>query len=104
MRQSIPTAAVLAAQFLLAAAAPVLLAAAAPAQLQPAAPEAGRALMRFPTQHGNQVAFVAYGNLWVVDRTGGTARRLTADAGQDLMPRYSPDGRWIAFTAHYQGN
>lgn len=64
----------------------------------------GRVLMRFPTQHGDAVAFVAHGNLWVVDRAGGVARRLTTDAGQDLMPRYSPDGKWIAFTANYQGN
>src|ERR1700712_3179652 len=63
-----------------------------------------RALMRFPNQHGNQIVFVAHGNLWVVDRAGGTARRLTADAGQDLMPRYSPDGKWIAYTASIQGN
>ncbi len=94
MRPSIRLGATLAAQLLLTGAA----AAEAP-QIQD-----GRTLMRFPTQHGDQVAFVAHGNLWVVDRAGGTARRLTADAGQDLMPRYSPDGRWIAFTAHYQGN
>ena len=107
MRRSIRAAALFAAQFLLAAADPAQLQPAAPSPAPtPAlpAPEPGRALMRFPTQHGDQVAFVAHGNLWVVDRAGGTARRLTADAGQDLMPRYSPDGRWIAFTAHYQGN
>ncbi len=62
------------------------------------------ALMRFPTLHGDQVVFVAYGNLWQVPRSGGVASRLTADPGNDLMPRYSPDGRWIAFTASYQGN
>ena len=84
----------------------ILLAGAAPAPAgDPQKPaDDGRALMRFPTQHGDAVAFVAHGNLWVVDRAGGVARRLTADAGQDLMPRYSPDGRWIAFTASYQGN
>ena len=70
----------------------------------PGPADAGRTLMRFPTQHGDKVAFVAHGNLWVVERAGGVARRLTADAGQDLMPRYSPDGKWIAFTASYQGN
>ena len=64
----------------------------------------GPVLMRFANLHGNSVVFVAYGNLWVVDRTGGVARRLTADPGQDLAPHYSPDGQWIAFTASYQGN
>ena len=72
----------------------------APAPDQAPAPT----LMRFSNLHGSSVVFVAYGNLWVVDRSGGVARRLTADPGQDLSPRYSPDGQWIAFTASYQGN
>ncbi|MDE2090915.1 MAG: PD40 domain-containing protein, partial [Gammaproteobacteria bacterium] len=61
-------------------------------------------LMRFPTLHGDSVVFEAHGNLWEVNRAGGTARRLTTDSGYDLMPRYSPDGQWIAFTGQYQGN
>jgi tricorn protease len=65
---------------------------------------AERTLMRFPTLHGDAVVFEAHGNLWRVSRTGGAATRLTADPGSDLMPRFSPDGRWLAFTASYQGN
>ena len=65
---------------------------------------AGRTLMRYPTLYGNTVVFVAHDNLWAVPRTGGAATRLTADAGRDVMPRFSPDGRWIAFTGEYQGN
>ncbi len=61
-------------------------------------------LMRFPALRGDTVVFEAHGNLWEVARTGGVARRLTAEAGYDIMPRFSPDGRWIAFTAQYQGN
>ncbi|MEJ0045955.1 MAG: hypothetical protein WDN04_07420 [Rhodospirillales bacterium] len=34
----------------------------------------------------------------------GWRHKLTSDPGQDMMPRYSPDGKWIAFTANYQGN
>jgi tricorn protease len=64
----------------------------------------GRTLMRYPTLSGNTVVFVAHDNLWSVPRTGGTASRLTADEGRDVMPRFSPDGRWIAFTGEYQGN
>ena len=60
--------------------------------------------MRFPTLHGGQIVFEAHGNLWEVAREGGIARRLTANAGMDWMPRFSPDGRWIAFTGDYQGN
>ncbi|NGY06510.1 S41 family peptidase [Solimonas terrae] len=61
-------------------------------------------LMRFPTIHGDSVVFEAHGNLWEVDRNGGTARRLTSEPGFELMPRFSPDGQWIAFTGQYQGN
>ena len=64
----------------------------------------GRTLMRYPTLSGNTIVFVAHDNLWSVPRTGGTASRLTADEGRDVMPRFSPDGRWIAFTGEYQGN
>lgn len=64
----------------------------------------GRTLMRFPTLYGNTIVFVAHDNLWSVARTGGAAARLTAEEGRDVMPRFSPDGRWIAFTGEYQGN
>jgi tricorn protease len=65
---------------------------------------AGHTLMRYPTLSGNTIVFVAHDNLWSVPRTGGTASRLTADEGRDVLPRFSPDGRWIAFTGEYQGN
>jgi tricorn protease len=65
---------------------------------------AGRLLMRFPTLHGSTIVFSAAGNLWQVDRKGGVAQRLTTDKGFDLMPRFSPDGRQIAFTGDYDGN
>jgi tricorn protease len=61
-------------------------------------------LARYPTLHGDRIVFEAHGNLWEVARGGGAATRLTAEAGTDLMPRFSPDGRWIAFTGDYQGN
>jgi tricorn protease len=60
--------------------------------------------MRFPTLHGSSVVFEAHGNLWRVGRWGGVAIRLTTDPGYDLMPRFSPDGKSIAFTGFYQGN
>jgi len=63
-----------------------------------------RALMRYPTLHGDTIVFVAHDNLWAVPRAGGTAVRLTAEDGRDVMPRFSPDGRWIAFTGEYAGN
>jgi tricorn protease len=69
-----------------------------------AAADAQAALPRFPNEHAGQIVFVADGNLWEVPSAGGVARRLTSDPGQDMFPRFSPDGKWIAFTASYQGN
>jgi len=64
----------------------------------------GRTFMRYPTLYGNTIVFAAHDNLWSVPRSGGAATRLTADEGRDVTPRFSPDGRWIAFTGEYQGN
>jgi tricorn protease len=64
-----------------------------------AAPMMARAaLPRFPQPLGNEIVFVADGNVWAVPKTGGTALRLTSGPGQDMFPRASPDGKWIAYT------
>ena len=56
------------------------------------------ALPRFPQPYGDRIVFVADGNIWSVPKSGGAAERLTATPGQDMMPRVSPDGKWIAYT------
>jgi tricorn protease len=56
------------------------------------------ALPRFPQPFGDRIVFVADGNVWSVAKTGGAAERLTSAAGQDMFPRVSPDGKWIAYT------
>jgi tricorn protease len=66
--------------------------------------DSAKALCRYPTLYGNTIVFEAGGNLWRVDRNGGTASRLTTDKGFDIMPRFSPDGKTIAFTGDYDGN
>ncbi len=49
-------------------------------------------LLRFPTIHGDRVVFTYAGDLYAVATTGGTARKLTTDAGYESFPRFSPDG------------
>jgi tricorn protease len=61
-------------------------------------------LLRFPTIHDNQVVFCYAGDLYTVDAGGGTARKLTTSPGYEMFPRFSPDGRHIAFTGQYDGN
>ncbi len=62
------------------------------------------ALLRKPTISKTQVAFSYGGDLWIVDRNGGEARRLTSDIGIEIDPIFSPDGSMIAFTGEYDGN
>lgn len=61
-------------------------------------------LLRFPDLHGDQVVFTYAGDLWLAPSAGGTARRLTSHPGAELFAKFSPDGRWIAFTGQYDGD
>lgn len=38
-------------------------------------------------------------DLWLLPTGGGTARQLTSDQANDTQPRFSPDGKWIAFVS-----
>ena len=60
-------------------------------------------LLRFPDVWGGQVAFVYGGDIYTAATSGGVAQRLTSDEGQELYPKFSPDGQWIAFSAEYTG-
>jgi len=72
--------------------------------LTPTVARAQTKLLRFPDIHGNQVAFMYGGDIWLAPATGGTATRLTSHPGLELFPRFSPDGQWIAFTGQYDGD
>lgn len=61
-------------------------------------------LLRTPTVSANQIAFAYANNIWIVARAGGSAHRLTSFQGQTMNPHFSPDGKWIAFSAEYGGN
>jgi Tol biopolymer transport system component len=61
-------------------------------------------LLRTPSISATHVAFAYANNIWVVDRKGGDARRLTSFQGQSSNPKISPDGSMVAFSADYSGN
>ncbi len=61
-------------------------------------------LLRFPAIHGNQLVFTYAGNLYTVQSEGGFARQLTSHIGYEMFPRFSPNGKHIAFTGQYDGN
>ncbi len=47
--------------------------------------------------NGQTLYFSHQGHLWAVASQGGRARQLTQGFGNDVFPRVSPDGQWIAF-------
>src|SRR5262249_9507132 len=61
-------------------------------------------LLRFADISKDRVVFAYAGDLWIASRQGGDARRLTSHGGDELFPKFSPDGKWIAFTGEYDGN
>src|SRR5258708_3999700 len=64
----------------------------------------GTRLLRHPTISRDSIAFEYAGDLWIVARAGGQARRLTSTPGAETEPRFSPDGSQIAYSATIAGN
>jgi tricorn protease len=61
-------------------------------------------LLRFPDIHGDKVIFTYGGDLWLASTNGGAATRLTTHPGVEVFAKFSPDGKWIAFTGQYDGD
>jgi tricorn protease len=57
-----------------------------------------------PSPDGSLIAFSWQGDLWLVPRQGGQARRLTVHPATERYPVWSRDGRWIAFASDRYGN
>ena len=61
-------------------------------------------LLRFPATNGREVVFTYGGDLYKASIQGGEAQRLTSHVGYEMLARFSPDGKHIAFTGQYDGN
>jgi tricorn protease len=61
-------------------------------------------LLQHPTLSQTEIAFAFAGDLWIVDRQGGDAIRLTTGTGNESDPIFSPDGKQVAFAGEYNGN
>src|SRR5436305_6030269 len=61
-------------------------------------------LLRFPDIYGDRVVFTYGGDIWTASTSGGTATRLTSHPGVEVFAKFSPDGKWIAFTGQYDGD
>lgn len=61
-------------------------------------------LLRFPATNGQEIVFSYAGDLYKTPINGGEAQRLTSHVGYEMFPKFSPDGKTIAFTGQYDGN
>ncbi|MGE5521526.1 MAG: S41 family peptidase [Candidatus Dadabacteria bacterium] len=61
-------------------------------------------LFRYPDVSSTQIVFTYANDLWLMPKDGGTATKLSSPPGVEIFPKFSPDGRSIAFTGNYDGN
>ncbi|MEO8794977.1 MAG: PDZ domain-containing protein [Daejeonella sp.] len=57
-----------------------------------------------PAISAQHIAFIYAEDLWIANRDGSQPRRLTIDKGIESNPKFSPDGKMLAFSAQYDGN
>ncbi len=61
-------------------------------------------LMKYMDVSDSQITFVYGGDIWVMAKEGGTAIQVTHSPGEESWPKFSPDGKYIGYTAAYNGN
>lgn len=70
----------------------------------PPAPESIRFARYAHVANDGRIAFTYQDDIWLAHSDGSNATRLTSHVARDIMPRFSPDGAWIAFTSNRMGN
>ena len=61
-------------------------------------------LMRFADIHKDKVTFVYSGDIYIADIESGQSTRLTSHHGMETFPKFSRDGKQIAFAAEFNGS
>ena len=61
-------------------------------------------LVRYPHYHNGRIVFSYLGDIWTADENGQNVQRLTVNRARDVYGRFSPDGKWIAFSSDRAGN
>src|SRR5262245_35213557 len=61
-------------------------------------------LARHPDYHAGKVTFSYLGDIWIANEDGTNVVHLTDNRARDVFPRFSPDGKSIAFSSNRYGN
>ena len=61
-------------------------------------------LLQYPDVSQSHITFSYGGDIWIVNKEGGNAYKLTTAGGMEQLPKFSPDGSYIAFSGNYDGN
>jgi tricorn protease len=61
-------------------------------------------MARHPDYHEGMITFSYLGDIWVAKEDGSNPRRVTVHKAFDSHPRFSPDGKWIAFSSNRYGD
>lgn len=61
-------------------------------------------LVRYPHYHDGRIVFSYLGDIWTANDNGQNVQRLTVNRARDVFGRFSPDGKWIAFSSERNGN
>ncbi|MBC7902606.1 MAG: PD40 domain-containing protein [Gemmatimonadaceae bacterium] len=61
-------------------------------------------LFRYPDVSATDIVFTYANDLWMIPKTGGAAVKLSSPAGVETFPKFSNDGKKVAFTGNYDGN
>src|SRR5947208_7653870 len=61
-------------------------------------------ILHHPAYHGGKILFHYRGDLWIGEEEDGAARKLIDQKGTKDYGRFSPDGKWIAFSWNRAGN
>jgi tricorn protease len=72
--------------------------------LAPASFAVDARMLRYADVSESRLAFVYAGDIWVAPKAGGNAVRLSSPRGEEMFPKFSPDGATLAFSGNYDGN
>src|SRR6516225_11604597 len=61
-------------------------------------------LARHPDYNAGKITFSYLGDIWTANEDGTNVHRITDNRAREVYPRFSPDGRWIAFSSNRYGN